>query len=146
MNDTSKRTASYVELASQGYALMIDAVASANQRALGYSKSLYEIASRPYASGAPDAAVRDGFDRFKQIADLTVTELQTAATKNVDFTERFIAQTNAAGEQLSHALRGVATTGLSNIGYVREAAETQMNGFTKRVEEIQNVGAGKASK
>ena len=147
MNDSTKRTASYLELTSQGYALMIDAMASANQRALGYTKSLYEIASRPYASGAPDAAVRDGFDRFKQIADLTVSELQTTATKNTDFAERFIAQTNAVQEQVAHAVRGLATTGLSNISYVREAAETQLNGFSKRVEDIQNVNVGgKAAK
>ncbi|MEO6990238.1 MAG: hypothetical protein ABI346_09065 [Candidatus Baltobacteraceae bacterium] len=145
MNDTTKRTASYLELTSQGYAMMIDAAASANQRALGYTKSLYEIASRPFASGAPDATVRDGFDRFKQIADLTVTELRTAATKNAEFAERFVAQTNAVQEQVSHAVHGVAATGLSNISYVREATETQINGFTKRVEDIQNVG-GKAAK
>ena len=64
----TETTQSYVELASQGYLLFVDAAASASQRTLGYWKSLYEIASKPQTSTAVETVVRENFDRANQIA------------------------------------------------------------------------------
>ena len=86
--ETVETTSSYVALASQTYGLFVDAAASANQRALGYWKSLYEIASRPYASTAVENAVRENFDRANQVVSLTINELQANGAKSAEFTEK----------------------------------------------------------
>ena len=74
--NAQETTNSYVELANQAYSLFVDAVASSNQRALEYGKSVFEITSRPYASSAIDSTVRENFDRANEIVSLSVTELQ----------------------------------------------------------------------
>src|SRR5580700_9695390 len=72
MEDKGIRTPSYVELSSQAYGMFVEAYAAANQRALAYMKSLYEIASKPYPTTGPEAFVSERFDRAHQIVDLTV--------------------------------------------------------------------------
>ncbi|MBV9103096.1 MAG: hypothetical protein JO060_05860 [Candidatus Eremiobacteraeota bacterium] len=138
MEDQGTRTAGYVELAGQTYGIAVDAFASANQRALGYAKSLYDIISRPYASSALEASVREGFDRAHQIVGLTVGELQTTGQKNAEVTEKLVAHAAKWQETWTEAVRGLLKTGIANITYVKDAAETSFDGFAKRVEELQS--------
>ena len=140
MKDSVNSTPSYVELTSQTFGLMINAITESNQRALALVKSIYEVSSRPYATGAPEAAIKDGFERANQIVELTAGAMQQTVAKRAELAEKMVAHSAAWQEQYTQALRGLVTTGLSNIGYVREAAETQLNGFTKRVEELQTAG------
>jgi hypothetical protein len=138
MEDQETRTSSYVELSSQTYGLMIDAYASTQERALGYVKSLYDIVSRPYTSSALEATVREGFDRAHQIVGLTVGELQKNAQKNADFAEKFVAHAAKWQDTWTEAVRGLLKTGIANMTYVKDAAETSFDGFAKRVEELQS--------
>jgi hypothetical protein len=131
-------TPSYVELSGQTYTLFVDAIASANHRALGYAKSLYEIVSRPYASSAVETNVRENFERAHQIVELTVNELQASGQKNAEFAEKVASHGAKLQDSWTHSMRGVLKTGLSNITYVKDAAETSFDGFAKRVEEMQS--------
>jgi hypothetical protein len=135
--DTETATASYIELASQGYGLFVDAYASQSQRALGYWKSIWEIGTRPFASTAVETTVRENFDRLNQIVTLTIGELQTTGAKNAEFAEKFAAHNAKVGDNLSSAMRGLVTTGISNANYVKETATKQFDDLTKRLDEIQ---------
>jgi hypothetical protein len=130
-------TPSYVELSGQTYSLFVDAIASANQRYLGYVKSMYEIVSRPYASSAVEN-IRENFDRAHQVVDLTVNEMQASGQKNAEFAEKIAAHGAKLQDSWTLALRGMFKTGISNMSYVKDAAETSFNGFAKRVEEMQS--------
>jgi hypothetical protein len=131
MKDEGARTPSYVELSTETYALMVDALASANHRALGYAKSLYEIASRPYASSTVETSLRENFDRAHEIVELTVDGLQTAGRQNAEFAEKLAAQSAKVQDSWTHAMRGLLKTGISNLNYVKESAETSFDGFAR---------------
>ena len=49
------QTASYLDLASSTYGLLVQTAANANHRLLEHMKSTYEIVSRPYTSTAFEA-------------------------------------------------------------------------------------------
>ncbi len=133
----STSTPSYVDLSRQTYSLFVEAFATANQRYLGYMKSLYEIASRPYASSTVETTVREGFERAHQIVDLTVNEMQTSGHKSTELAEKVAAHGAMLQDSWTQGLRGALKTGISNISYVKDAAETSFDGFAKRVEEMQ---------
>jgi hypothetical protein len=132
----SDQTKSYVELASSTYNLFVDAVASANQRALRYGKSVYEILARPYPITLGEGAYRDGFDRANQLVELTVRELQAAGQSAAEFGRDVIGQTARWQETYLHAIRGLMQTGVSNLNYVKDATDQQFNGFAQRVEDM----------
>jgi hypothetical protein len=125
--NANANTPSYVELSGQTYALWIDAISAANHRYLGYVKSLYDIGSRPYASSAVETNVRENFERAHQVVELTVNELQTTGQKTAKLQDSWM-----------HSLRGLLKTGISNISYVKDTAETSLDGFAKRVDEMQS--------
>lgn len=133
----NETTSSYVELGSQGYSLFVDAYASASQRALGYSKSLWEIVSRPYASTAVETSVRENFERANQIVALTIGELQSAGAKGAEFIEKAAAHNAKVQDGVAHGLRGLISTGISNVNYVKETTAKQFEDLTKRLDEMQ---------
>jgi uncharacterized protein YnzC (UPF0291/DUF896 family) len=135
---TKEATSSYVELGSQTYSLFIDAYASANKRALDYAKSVWEISTRPYASTTIEAAVRENFERTSEIVSLAINELQTSGQKSAELAEQFVAQAAKMQESYTEALKGVVDTGISNINYVKDTATAQFEGFSKRMDEMQN--------
>ncbi len=108
--DITDATNSYVELSSQAYGLFVDACASANERALGYWKSLWEIASRPSTSTAVETNVRENFDRANQIVGLTISELQAGGAKAAEFAEKFVAHNAKVQDTASHAFRSAVDT------------------------------------
>ena len=130
-------TPSYVELASQSYGMFVDAYATANQRALGYLKSVWEIASKPYATAALDVTVKENFDRANQIVSLTIGELQTTGAKNAEFVEKLSAHNAKVQDSVATAFRGLVTTGISNVNYVKETAAQQFDDLTKRLDDMQ---------
>ncbi len=131
-------TSSYVELSSQAYTLFVDAFASANQRALGYAKSLYEIASRPYPSMSPEAVARENFDRANAAVSLTVGELQTTGQKNAELAQNAVAHGAKLQETFVAAMRGVVNSGISNMNFVKETADRQIDDLSKRFDEMQS--------
>ncbi len=129
-------TPSYNELSSEYYALYVDAFATANRRGLDYFKSLYEIASRPYASSAVEQTVRENFDRLNQVISLTIAELQNSGQKAVELNDKLTKQNVKLQESAIEALRGLTKTGLSNLEYVKETADAQLENFTKGVTDV----------
>lgn len=139
--DTENSTQSYVELASQGYNLFVDAAASASQRTLGYWKSVFEIAARPHATTAPEAAVRENFDRANQIVSLTIGELQTTGAQSAELLEKVSSHAAKVQDSFATALKGLVSTGISNVTFAKEAAAKQFDDLTKRLDEIQSRSA-----
>jgi hypothetical protein len=89
---TQRSTVKYIELSNAACGLIVDTVASATLRRLDYWKSVWEIASRPYASTAITSTVQESFDRASDIANLTVGELRSRVQTTADFSEKFLAQ------------------------------------------------------
>jgi len=128
------QTASYADITSETSKIVVDAIASSNERALNYAKSLWEIVSRPLASDQ-QYNVRDGFERADQIVTMTVKELEASIKKSAEFAEKIIGQGTKLQEQSIETLRSLAGSGLSNAKSVVEAAGDGLETLSKRVEE-----------
>lgn len=128
-------TASYFELSTQSYTLLVDALAAANKRALDYTKSVWEITSRPYASTAVETTVRENFDRVNQIVALTVSELQANGQATAELGQKFAAHGAKVQQSVVDATKGLVETGLSNANFVKETATQQFEDVAKRMEE-----------
>jgi hypothetical protein len=89
---TQGTTAKYIELSNEAYGLVVDIVASATLRRLDYWKSIWEIASRPYASTAIWSALQENFDRASDLANLTVGEFRSRVHTTADFSEKLLVQ------------------------------------------------------
>jgi uncharacterized coiled-coil protein SlyX len=135
---SDQETTSYVELASQTYALYVDAFAGANQRLLDYYKSVWEITVRPYASTGIEATVRENFDRANEIVSLTVTELQTEGAKSSELVQKLFAQNAKFQDSAVAAVKGLVNTGVSNVNFVKDTVAHQFDDLTKRLEEVQS--------
>ena len=144
--NAQETTNSYVELANQAYSLFVDAVASSNQRALEYGKSVFEITSRPYASSAIDSTVRENFDRANEIVSLSVTELQANGQKAAELAQKLLAYGEKVQESALQAFRGLVNTGISNVNFVKETATQQFDDLAKRLDEVQTRSAETISK
>jgi hypothetical protein len=132
-----EQTKSYVDLASQTYTVLVDAYAAAQQRCLGYGKSVFEVMTRPYASTALETSSRENFDRLNQIVELTVSELQQAGSTSAKLGEKLVSQNAVLQEKVLESARGIMTTAVSNLNYVKDTTDKQFEGFAKRVEEMQ---------
>jgi len=139
-------TPSYIDLASQGYGLFVDAYASANQSALSYAKSLYDIVSKPYTSTAIETTMRENFDRADQLVSLTVTQLKTSGQKQTEFAEKVASYAAKVQESSLTAVKGVVKTGVSNLYYVKETTDASLDGLAKRVDELHTRVATAVSK
>jgi hypothetical protein len=145
MKNDKEMTASYVELSNQAYALVVDAFATANQRVLAYTKSVWEISSRPYASTALETTVRENFDRTNQIVALTISELQTTGNNAAEFAEKAFAHSAKLQETLVQSTRGLVDTGISNMNYAKDTAAKSFDDITKRMDEVQTRTAQQVS-
>lgn len=134
-------TVGYVELTSRSYSMFVEAYASANKRALDYSKSMWEIASRPYSAAAIETAVADLFDRTDKLVTLTIAELQTNGQKAAEFAERFVAHAAKFQESYTASVKGLLDTGMSNLDFVKDSATQQFEGITKRMDEMHQTAA-----
>jgi hypothetical protein len=142
-NDT---TTSYIDLASQGYGLFVDAFATANQSAMTFTKSLYDIVSKPYTSTAIETTMRENFDRADQLVSLTVSQLKTTGQTQADFAEKLTSYSAKVQESSLTALKGVVKTGVSNLHYVKETTGASFDGLAKRVDELHMRVASAVSK
>jgi hypothetical protein len=132
-----EQTKSYFDLASQTYGVAVDAFAQAQQRYLGYGKSVLEVMTRPYASTAMETTYRENFDRANQVVELTVTELQQAGTSAAKLGQTLVSQSALWQEKTMESARGLMKTVISNLNYVKDTTDKQFEGFAKRVEEMQ---------
>jgi hypothetical protein len=132
-----EQTKSYLDLTSQAYTVLVDAYAATQQRYLGYGKSIFEVLTRPYASTALETTSRENFDRVNQIVELTVSELQHAGTSAAKLGEKIVSQNAVLQEKVLESARGMMTTAISNMNFVKDTTDKQFEGFAKRVEEMQ---------
>ncbi len=139
------QTASYVELSSQTYSLFVEAFSAANKRALEYTKSVWEITSRPYASTAVETTVRENFDRANQLVSLTINELHTKGQKSAEFGEKLASHGAKIQESFVSAMKGIVDTNISNLNYAKETATAQFDDITKRIEDAQSRTAASVS-
>ena len=136
MTDTDQ-TKSYLDLASQSYGVLVEAASKANHRLLEHLKSTYEIISRPYTSTALEASIRENLDRAAQLVELNVAAAQKSGAEAASVAETLSKQAAQWQETYVESTRGFFRTGLSNLAYVKDAADKSYEGFAKRVEEIQ---------
>ena len=134
MSNDSK---SYLDLASQTYGVIVEAAANANHRLLEHLKSSYEIVSRPYTSTAFEATYRENLDRAGQLVELNVAAAQKSGAEAAALAEKLAKSAALWQESYVETTRGLFRTALSNLAYVKDAADQTYEGFAKRVEEIQ---------
>lgn len=135
---SNEQTPSYLELMSSTYGLLVEAAANANHRYLEQLKSAYEIVSRPYTSTAFEATYRENLDRAGQLVELNVAAAQKTGAESAALAEKIAKHAAEWQEIYVETLRGLFRTGLSNLSFVKDAADQTYEGFAKRVEEIQN--------
>lgn len=135
---SNDQTPSYLELAGSTYGVLVEAAANANHRYLEHLKSMYEIVSRPYASTAFEAAYRENLDRAGQLVELNVAAAQKTGAESAALAEKIAKNTAQWQETYVETLRGLFRTGLSNLAFVKDAADQTYQGFAKSVEEIQS--------
>jgi predicted GNAT superfamily acetyltransferase len=135
---SNEQTPSYLEVASGTYGLIVEAAANANHRYLEHLKSTYEIVSRPYTSTAFEATYRENLDRAGQLVELNVAAAQKNGAELAALAEKLAKHASQWQESYVETLRGLFRTGLSNLAFVKDAADQTYEGFAKRVEEIQN--------
>lgn len=128
------QTASYVELSSQTFSLLTDAMSAYNKRILEYSKSLWEISSRPYSSTAVETTMRENFDRTNQIVSLSIHELQTNGQKSTELAEKLVAHGTKLQETMMNSMKGFVETNISNMNFAKDSATQQFENITKRLE------------
>ena len=129
---------SYLQITTETYGVVIEAIKAANQRSLDYAKSVWDIASRPYQSNSLDTAVRENFDRSNEIMSLTVGELQTRQQHLAEFAEKLVSQNAKLQESSVQAMRGVVNTGISNLNFVKDTAKQGLDDLNKRIDETQS--------
>jgi len=134
---SNEQTNSYLELASSTYGLLVEAAANSNHRFLEHLKATYEIVSRPYTSTAFEATIRENLDRAGQLVELNVAAAQKTGAESAALAEKLAKNTSLWQETYVETMRGLFRTGLSNLAFVKDAADQTYEGFAKRVEEIQ---------
>jgi hypothetical protein len=123
MADTDT-AATYIEFTNQTFALLLDAAATTNKRALDHARKYFEIAARPYTATTPDANIREAFDRANQIATIAAAELQTIAQKNAELAENIFKHVAKAQTSLASTWQGRSNPGPSRDGQVDAVAKS----------------------
>jgi hypothetical protein len=127
----SNTNAAVAELAAETTSIVIDAIASSNERALNYAKSVWDIA----AARPAESDVRGGFERIDKIVTLTVKELETSIKRSVDFSESMISQATKLQQSAAETFRNLAESGLSNAKQAVESTGDRLDTLVKRVEK-----------
>ena len=134
--NTQNTTADYVELTNEVYALLVDAFGSADTRVLNYWKSVWDITSRPYSPATIDSIVRTNLERANQLTNLTVDELRSAGLESAEFAEKLLAKGAKVQDTVLGRFRGMIDTYASNLNYVKETTTAQLDGLSRRVEDL----------
>ena len=143
-------TSTLVDLTSESNKIVIDAVATANRRAVAYYKGLWNIVSRPFPSKDLKDNVGEGFERAEQIVDLTIQEMEADSKLAIEFAEKALAQATKAREEAVNVAREYAKTGVSTLKSALESTEstlktalenteTRLEDFSKRLEDVSTI-------
>jgi hypothetical protein len=132
----STSNAAVADVAAETTGLVIDAIASSNERAVQYAKSIWEIAAaKPAETDGGMFDVRGGYERFDKIVALTVKELETSIKKSAQFTESLVSQATKLQQSAGDAFRNLAESGLSNVKQAVEDTGERLETLSKRVEK-----------
>ena len=134
--NTQNTTAGYVTLTNEVYALLVDAFGSADTRALNYWKSVWDITSRPYSPVTIDSVVRTNLERANQLTTLTIDELRSAGRESAEFAEKLLAKGTKVQDTALGSFRGMIDTYAANLNYVKETTSAQLDGLSRRVEDL----------
>ena len=134
--NTQNTTADYVTLTNEVYALLVDAFGSADTRALNYWKSVWDITSRPYSPVTIDSVVRTNLERANQLTTLTIDELRSAGRESAEFAEKLLAKGTKVQDTALGSFRGMIDTYAANLNYVKETTSAQLDGLSRRVEDL----------
>ncbi len=119
---TQASTENYIELSSQTYELIVDALATAARSRLDFWKSVFEIAARPYASTALEPVVRENFERAGELSNLTVGELRSRGQRTAEFSEKFLNQVGKLQDAALETFRDSLKSYVSAVNQVKDAA------------------------
>ena len=134
--NTQNTTAGYVTLTNEVYALLVDAFGSADTRALNYWKSVWDITSRPYSPVTIGSVVRTNLERANQLTTLTIDELRSAGRESAEFAEKLLAKGTKVQDTALGSFRGMIDTYAANLNYVKETTSAQLDGLSRRVEDL----------
>src|SRR5690348_8374269 len=107
------QTASYLDLASSTYGLLVETAANANHRLLEHLKATYEIVSRPYTSTAVESTYRENLDRAGQLVELNVAAAQKTGSELASLADKLAKNASQWQETYVETMRGLFRTGLS---------------------------------
>ncbi|MGP6159986.1 MAG: hypothetical protein ACLPYS_21250 [Vulcanimicrobiaceae bacterium] len=126
---TQGSTAKYIEVSCDAYGLIVDVLASASRARLAYWKSIWELASRPYASTALEPAVRESFERASELTNLTVDELRARGKRTAEFSEKFLGEVEKLQDAGVEVFRDSLKAFVSSVEQVKDAtADLSING------------------
>jgi hypothetical protein len=128
----------FIELSSQAYSFLIDAIGAVSRRRVAYAKSLYEIASRPYASSAVEQTIRENFERANEVISLSIAELQTSGEKAAEFNEAWVKHAVKLQGSAVDASRSLVNAGIANLEVARDSGSAQLATLAKQVEAAQS--------
>jgi hypothetical protein len=138
-------TPSYIELASQGYRLFLEAGDAAWKRHLTDAQEVLGIIARPHSATTPENALREGIDRLREISERSVAALHNHGTANTELAEKVVAHASRVGETIAHGVRGLANLNLTNLANAKATTETQFDIITRGVEDVRNRATAQAA-
>jgi hypothetical protein len=135
---TNNSAVKYIGVSSRTYELIIDTPASTTRSRLEYWKSVWEIASRPYASRAIGATIEENFERTRELTNLTVNRLHSRSQRALDFSKKLLAQAEQLQDTAREAYRDSLKPIDSAVGRVIVAAEELSVGGASTVDQSSN--------
>ena len=123
----------YIDLSSKSFELAVDATTTATNRVLGYLKSNFEIASKPFTATTPDAIVKESFERTGKLVELRDAYLKETGKHTTAVANDVLAHAKEWQDSVQTALKGVGEITASNLNFVKETTAQQIDGISKHV-------------
>jgi hypothetical protein len=119
---TQSSIAKYIELSNAVYELFLDTFASAIRGRIDYSKTVFDIASRPYPTNSNGSALRGAFARAGELTDVTVVELCSRVQRTADFSEKFLVEVEKLQDANLKLYRDSLTSIVSAVDQVKDTS------------------------
>jgi sucrose-6-phosphate hydrolase SacC (GH32 family) len=134
---TQNTTADYGELTNDVYALLVDAFASTDKRALNYWKSVWDITSRPDTPVTIDSVIRRNLERANQLTNLTIGEMRSAGRESAAFTKKLLAEGTKVQDTALGSFRRLLEKYAANVNYVKETTSATLDDLSRHLEDLE---------
>ncbi len=134
---TQNTTADYGELTSEVYALLVDAFALTDKRALNYWKSVWDITSRPDTPVTIDSVIRKNLERANQLTNLTIGEMRSAGRESAAFAEKLLAEGTKVQDTALGSFRRLLDKYAVNVNYVKETTNATLDDLSRHLEDLE---------